>query len=357
MTEDAGEEGGNQRLESLGWHSNSSAPSQDPLRPPPRLCSLGPGAPAAFPRARLGRTRSRQGPLWDPPRAALSPGQRRSLARSSARGACAPAASPSSARHQSAPGQRGGSPRRAPGPAEAPPPGAGPGPAPRARHDPEPGVRTPEGRLCPGGGRGRRAAQWEPGLPAAGLGAGGRRLPAARAASLRLLPRLVSAGGRAAPRKAVRPPGRPNTPVAPRGPRQLGWDPRERRGARRSGLAPGEQAWAWERDRGPATPLQVIGCLARGPPRRHRGHGPGRGRIQICAPRTQPVWQSGQKLGVLGPAPARPAHSGTCAPAPALQVARAGPPGGKVRRCARGRGLSWGESSSPPPGHQVKPPK
>lgn len=73
-------------------------------------------------------------------------------------------------------------------------PGTGPRPVRRSRHEPELSVRAPEGRLFPGPGGGRRAAQREPGLPAHRLGDGGRRLPAASAASIRLLPLPVSAG-------------------------------------------------------------------------------------------------------------------------------------------------------------------
>lgn len=80
------------------------------------------------------------------------------------------------------------------GTAHSAPPGAGPRPVGRSRHEPEPGVRSPEGRFSPGRCRSRCAAQREPGLSAHGLGAGRRRLPASPAALLRLLPLLVSAG-------------------------------------------------------------------------------------------------------------------------------------------------------------------
>lgn len=60
-------------------------------------------------------------------------------------------------------------------------------------HEPEPRVRGPEGRVSAGSPWSRCAAQREPGLSADGR-AGRQRLPAAPAATLWLLPQLVSAG-------------------------------------------------------------------------------------------------------------------------------------------------------------------
>lgn len=133
------------------------------------------------------------------------------------------------------------------------PTGLGPRPVRSSRHEPESSVRAPEERLSAGRGRGWRAAQREPGLSAHGLGARRRRLPAASAASIPLLPLLVSAGAAggwvlAAPREAVRSQecrnqigARLNTHVSFRGLASLGWDPRDWRGACRSRFAPSEQ--------------------------------------------------------------------------------------------------------------------
>lgn len=77
-----------------------------------------------------------------------------------------------------------------------PSPGAGSRPAGRSCYAPEPGVRAPKGkgRLSQGRRRGsRRSAQRKPRLSPPGRGAHGRRLPAAPAASPRLLPQPVSA--------------------------------------------------------------------------------------------------------------------------------------------------------------------
>lgn len=76
-----GDEGGSWGLESLCWHSNSSALS--PLlsaltlryHQRPRLCPLCPGVPDASSRGLLGLTRSGQGPLCTPLSGDFSPGQ------------------------------------------------------------------------------------------------------------------------------------------------------------------------------------------------------------------------------------------------------------------------------------------
>lgn len=139
--------------------------------------------------------------------------------------------------------------------------GAGLRPVRRSHHEPEPSVWAPEGRLSPGQGWGRRAAQREPGLPAHGLRAGRRRLLAVTTASLRLLPLLVSAGatgGRGAgcaPGRRVLAGAYDPHPCAsehacsPGGRASLGWDPPRTEGRVRISVAPGEQP----RGRLPAT--------------------------------------------------------------------------------------------------------
>lgn len=231
---------------------------------------------------------------------------------------------------------------------------------PASRHEPEPTVRGPDGRLSPGRGRGGRAAQREPGLPAAGRGAGRGRLRAAPAAALRLLPQRVSAGAagpgagcgvRADPRAWAGTPGA---------------EGRVRAGLDRSrGAGAGRAVCRGARARRPPRPQRVIrglvrffGAEVRCPPQGDPGS---------CASgmdwaghsfKAAPLWLSrgGERSGTRGSRRCL----GACLralPAPALQgraqVPRP-PDGREAPRCAwEGAGVPW-DTLFPTPGHQVK---